>query len=703
MVPTSSAAPMGHRRISSFRTSTFNFFKGNSKGSLHSSGSIRRNEITISNPLPYTEENVSPTTASPPSRADTEPTISHRHKFPAVFEIGPSRAVQGINTRGTTSIVGEESDTGEGSITVGMDLRDLSPSRQTQTDTESCTDDKKAASPSSRSKTKGAKLKMALSLLRRRSNNNLRRAFADPVEERYESTDEREPFIEPLMDPDFIDRSNAGSRLSSAPSTVRPQQKSSGFKFAFTARNHNRQVLTKQPPADTRRPRRATVASVVFDPSMSRDPERPRTSVWSTSPRPGSSQSVIPKEEGFMNGDGTPGTPGGGLFPRPASLQRNWSDGPRHHRDASGVSNADSCGGDAPRPASQAPDRGRPVSFAGMLNGYSSMKITEAVSLETRVKELEKEVETLKEFITQNGAIPLRRNFSTVPGSLSDPNCLDVPSFLRSLSISSAGSSDKVDSSEFPSTPKNLNAPPRPEGSLKARASAQKREETLKALEGNREDTKNKRDTSSTIRAPKSTDRSPSPVTPTPTVSIAQYTGLLSLVKREQRARRKAEAQISNLQEQMALVLHRQLLSSSPTDTVHSSNRLRSGFGSIRRKTSSEVPTPDLTPPRTSPTNYHAIPGNLFTGFDSEAGIDESDYENDDESLFIGVDADDNEIWETPAEDRESMIGDDSDSDRIFRETMSAFPSPGGQGNGDTQRTMSLSQLTHKSSLARDR
>lgn len=87
-----------------------------------------------------------------------------------------------------------------------------------------------------------------------------------------------------------------------------------------------------------------------------------------------------------------------------------------------------------------------------MLNGYSSMKITEAVSLETRVKELEKEVETLKEFITQNGAIPLRRNFSTVPGSLSDPNCLDVPSFLRSLSISSAGSSDKVDSSEFPST-----------------------------------------------------------------------------------------------------------------------------------------------------------------------------------------------------------------------------------------------------------
>jgi predicted nuclease of predicted toxin-antitoxin system len=68
------------------------------------------------------------------------------------------------------------------------------------------------------------------------------------------------------------------------------------------------------------------------------------------------------------------------------------------------------------------------------------------------------------------------------------------------------------------------------------------------------------------------------------------------------------------------------------------------------------------------------------------------DDDSDDESVFVGLDADDNEIWETPAEERESMISD-SDSDRGFRETLSAFPSP--------QRTLSLSQLTHKSSLAR--
>lgn len=508
------------------------------------------------------------------------------------------------------------------------------------------------------------------------------------------------------MDPDFIDSSRAPSSRLSSQSTVRPApaQKSSGFKFAFSPRSHSRQVLTKQPPTDTRRPRRATVASVVFDAAIASDPDRPRTSVWSTlSPRPSSSQSAIHKgmqpEEGaggYMNGGsvGGAGNPGGGLFPRPASLQRNWSDGPRHTRDTSTVTDADQSPSSR---TSQDPAAVRPLSFGGMLNGYSSMKITEAVTLETRVRELEDQVATLQNYIAQPDFRPSRRNFSTTtaPEHLPDQNTLNVPKiFKRAYSISSAGSSDKVDSSEFPSTPKNLGPPPRPgdQGISKVRRNsphaAQRREETLQALEGNRMDMgSSRRDTSSTIRP----NRSPSPA---PGVSLAQYTGLMALVKREQRARRKLEAQIANLQEQMALVLHRQLLSSgSPTATDTSAGRLRPDFNSIRRKTSSEVPTPDLTPPRTSPTNYHAIPGNLFTGFDSELVIDESDYENDDnESLFIGVDAEDNEVWETPAEERESMLHD-SDSDRVFRETLSAFPSP-------QPRTMSLSQLTHKSSLA---
>lgn len=501
------------------------------------------------------------------------------------------------------------------------------------------------------------------------------------------------------MEPDFIDRSRASSSRVSSPSTIRPApaQKSSGFKFAFSPRSHNRQVLTKQPPVETRRPRRATVASVVFDPSSIRDPERHhRASVWSTlSPRPSSSQSIIPKntqsEEGgrhssFMNGSA--GIPGGGLFPRPASLQRHWSDGPRHTRDTSIVSDMDQT--NASNRTSQDQGVVRPLSFGAMLNGYGSMKITEAVTLETRVRELETQVATLQNFITRPDFRPGRRNFSTgtAPEHLADRNTLSVPIFpKRTYSSSSAGSSDKVDSTEFPSTPKNLGPPPRPgDQSL---SKVQRREETLQALEGNRIDTGgNRRDTASTIKP----NRSPEPA---PGVSLAQYKGLVALVKREQRSRRRLEAQISNLQEQMALVLHRQLLSSgSPTTTDHSGSRLRPDFGSIRRKTSSEVPTPDLTPPRTSPTNYHAIPGNLFNGFDSDLMIGDSDYENDDDDggLFLGVDADDNEVWETPAEEMESMLHD-SDSDRIFRETLSAFPS-------SQPRTMSLSQLTHKSSLA---
>jgi len=431
--------------------------------------------------------------------------------------------------------------------------------------------------------------------------------------------------------------------------------------------------------------------------------------MWSG--RPSSGQSGILKgmsqDEGGMssgslvNPDGTlvngTATPGGGLFPRPASLQRHWSDGARN--DHGTVSVVDRSGVSTPC-IDQEPVR--PLSFSPMFNGYGgSMKITEAVSLETRVQELETQVATLQNFITQHVEFPLqpRRTFSTGAPTNRDngdrelllgPPTDDRKFLKRSYSFSSAGSSEKLGSPELPSTPRNLCPPPRSADQRVPQYSPrteQEREETLQALEGFRVNAESKRNTASTIKGPTLMrgdlieTRSPSP---TPIVSMAQYTGLVSQVKREQRARRKLEAQIANLQEQMSLVLHRQLLQSSASPTIADALSLRPGdFSSIRRKTSSEVPTPDLTPPRASPVSH------MFTGFDSSmVGDDDSDGE----SVFMGIDADDNEIWETPAEERESMISD-SDSDRGFRETLSAFPSP--------QRTLSLSQLTHKSSLAR--
>ncbi|CUS14067.1 unnamed protein product [Tuber aestivum] len=712
MVPVGGQA--GHRRMSSLRSTTLNFFKGNNKGSqLQHSTSLRRNELTINSQLPITEENVSPTTTGPPNRADTEPTLPEktmsRHHFSStgVFEVGFGRGPPPLpaSKRESSSAGGDDEDGNGSTTTIGVDAREMSPSRQSEFDSM---EERlgSATTQSARGKKRGQKLKMALSLLRRRSNTNLRRAYGDSVDGNSETSRDQEAFFEPLLDPDYIEPAPSPTRATVTPSGQLNQPKTNGFKFALAPRSHARQVLTKappQPPPDNRRPRRATVASVIFDPPG--DPERPRNSIWSG--RPSSSQSGIlkgmPQEEGGMsngslvNPDGTlvngTATPGGGLFPRPASLQRHWSDGAQNNHgtasimDRSGVStpclNQDPVG---------------PLGFGPMFNGYGgSMKITEAVSLETRVQELETQVATLHNFITQHVEFPLqpRRAFSTgAPTNrelvLLRPPHDDRKFSKRSFSLSSAGSSERLGSPELPSTPRNLCPPPRSADQRVPQYSPrteQEREETLQVLEGFRVNSESKRNTASTIKGPTPMRdnlieaRSPSP---TPIVSVAQYAGLVSQVKREQRARRKLEAQIANLQEQMSLVLHRQLLQSSASPTIADAMSLRPGdFSSIRRKTSSEVPTPDPTPPRASPVS------NLFTGFDSSM-VDDDD--SDDESVFMGLDADENEIWETPAEERESMISD-SDSDRGFRETLSASPNP--------QRTLSLSQLTHKSSLAR--
>ncbi|PWW78334.1 hypothetical protein C7212DRAFT_323695, partial [Tuber magnatum] len=340
--------------MSSLRSTTLNFFKGNNKGSqLQHSTSLRRNELMISNQLPITEENVSPTTAGPPNRADTEPTLSEktmgRHHFSStgVFEVGFGRVPPPLppSKRESSSASGDDDGDGDGStITIGLDAREMSPSRQSEFDNM----EEKLGSTTTqlaRSKKRGQKLKMALSLLRRRSNTNLRRAYGDSVDGNSETGRDQETFPEPLLDPDYIEPAPSPTRAAATPPGQLNQPKTNGFKFALVPRSHVRQVLTKappEPPPDNRRPRRATVSSVVFDPQG--DPEHPRSSIWSA--RPSSSQSGVLKgmlqdEGGMSNGslvnpDGTlvngVATPDGGLFPRPASLQRHWSDGAQNNR-----------------------------------------------------------------------------------------------------------------------------------------------------------------------------------------------------------------------------------------------------------------------------------------------------------------------------------------------------------------------------------
>lgn len=195
----------GHRRMSSLRSTTLSFFKGNNKGSqLQHSTSLRRNELTINSQLPIMEENVSPTAIGPPSRADTEPTLSEktmsRHHFSStgVFEVGFGRGPPLLPApkRESSSAGGDDED--GSTITIGMDAREMSPSRQSEFDNM----EEKLGSTttqSARSKKRGQKLKMALSLLRRRSNTNLRRAYGDSVDGNSETSRDRETFFVSLF------------------------------------------------------------------------------------------------------------------------------------------------------------------------------------------------------------------------------------------------------------------------------------------------------------------------------------------------------------------------------------------------------------------------------------------------------------------------------------------------------------------------
>jgi hypothetical protein len=141
----------------------------------------------------------------PPSRADTEPMLSEkRHHFPSsagFFEVGFGRRL--IPGSEKASSVGDndgdddddddDDDGNESTITAGVESRQMSPSRQSEFEHKMA--DSATTTQSARSKKRGAKLKMALSLLRRRSNTNLRRAYGDPPDETCETSRDRETFF----------------------------------------------------------------------------------------------------------------------------------------------------------------------------------------------------------------------------------------------------------------------------------------------------------------------------------------------------------------------------------------------------------------------------------------------------------------------------------------------------------------------------
>lgn len=517
--------------------------------------------------------------------------------------------------------------------------------------------------------------------------------------------------------------------------------------------------LQKAPPADLFHRRRSAVVESIQEDSV--DQIERRTHGWGTvALRPSSSQSSHPG--GATRGDDaaqdpnivTGGNVPGGLYPRPSSLKRHWSDGPQGRRGS-----ASQMGGSAgsPRAATEGSDRSRPLGFS-LVNQYGSMKITEAATLESRVRDLESQVATLKTYVTthvpttQSERQPSRKSsrLSHKSSRLTDKSAQTSPGlgppFAEEMALSKRPDTAQSDvtastfmhghDSEYSVAPESSTngAPSKISGSVDwgtmrrggplspnkapygdSSVCSYTSDETIN-LRNRPYGPRDSAPGPSTDASKRTTVYSMETITPsnhqgrgydmdyqreraaqTPVVPLTEYNGVLKQLKREYRARKKLEAQMQTLQEQMNHVLHRQLLQCDPiynvgrSPTITARSLATTSAASTQRpellmngrRASSEVPTPDLTPPRGRqdfPRMAH-----LFPNFDGNASATD-DMDDDTRSLSFGVDDEDSENWQTPAEDTRSLL--------IGSHLAPPLPL------ASQKRTMSISQITEKASLA---
>ncbi|KAF8418987.1 hypothetical protein EV426DRAFT_577259 [Tirmania nivea] len=593
---------------------------------------------------------------------------------------------------------------------------------------------------------KGVKLRMtALNILKMKSSSFLRKS-QDGHEQQVVSR--RRDSVDP------IPSSIGGMALSRSNTTA-----ATGTASASTPIRRGR--LQKPPPADLLNRRRSAVVESIREDSV--DPLESRPHDWGTvALRPSSSQSSHPG--GATRGDDvaqdpnivTGGNVPGGLYPRPSSLRRHWSDGPQGRRGSS--SQMGGPAGSPPRAATEGSDRPRPLSFA-MLNHYGSMKITEAVTLESRVRDLESQVATLQTYVTTRvPTTQLERqssrkssHFLHKSSHLTDKSAQTSPAlgppFAEEMAVSKRPDTAQSDvttstfmhehDSEYSVAPESSTngAPSKMSGSMDWGTARRGGPLTLnKTPYGDSsvcsytsDETVNLRNRPygprdgvpgpSTDASKRSTVYSMDTITPnnhqgrgydmdshreravqTPVVPLTEYNGVLKQLKREYRARKKLETQMQTLQEQMNHVLHRQLLQCDPiynvgrSPTITARSLATTSAASTQRpellmngrRASSEVPTPDLTPPR-GRQDLARIGAHLFTNFDSNVSATD-DMDDDSRSFSFGVDDEGSENWQTPAEDSRSLL--------IGSHLAPPMPL------ATQKRTMSISQITEKASLA---
>lgn len=433
--------------------------------------------------------------------------------------------------------------------------------------------------------------------------------------------------------------------------------------------------------------------------------------------RPPSSQSSIPgvpripvEDFPLLSPQATAVNPPNGLHPRPSSLRRNQSD----EQAKKSESQVDVQGLQKGRTTTT--EGVRPLSFLDALkqNG-GTMKITDVRdNLENRVRDLEMQLQTLQAFIMDNlpgqaseyYSSPAKVN-TTAAENLGPPFQEETPSSKRpdtaatarslahgnfmSLSLNPTVMHRGIDL-DWKSIAKS-NSSPSPRSAdagepplFPTPEAMSNRAKTADTLEGVSAGPSSKFSflqgpslsattlaggQTGSIRGLTSASRPQTP--PASNVTLAEYTGLVAMLKSEQRTRKKLEAQVASLQEQMSLVLARQLrqqdqlLSHDRSFASVSTGSLRPEFNTmtmtpagLRKKGSSEMPTPELTPPRAS----HDIKRHMFSGFDGviTAGMNVSHSDGDDDddrSLYMDTKeaSTSTDRWETPSEDdREAPV-----------------------------------------------
>ncbi|RPA84498.1 hypothetical protein BJ508DRAFT_323414 [Ascobolus immersus RN42] len=463
-------------------------------------------------------------------------------------------------------------------------------------------------SGSERPKRRSTKFKMALSLLRRRSNSNMRKGQEDQPEE-----SPREP-------PQCVVESRPGSTSPLHRNGPPPSRSSRG--------SVRLQKLHKQPSILTPR-RRATVdvASVVAEEGpedvleMRQDPNH-----WESERiRAISSHSSLPLTPVASRADDDVRSSVGNedllaaaaeqytiLQPRPSSARRHlkqrtsvWSsreDTSSRQGNYLTIEEADRHKmGSRDRTGSRASSR---TSFAGIQNSNSS-------ELESRVRELEMQVASLQIFISNHVQ---GQRLKTPTNSISRPSRFAARRRFSSPSLKVATTEPAEQQTPSERSP------------IKARFQLPPVAAPLRAQEDINSSTSKTR-TEALITDP-GLDESFTTLMPNNRLNETQYTGLITMLQREQSARRRLESQVTKMHEQMAMLLERTMYSGDHPST-YSVNDMHD-----HRKTSTGVPTPELTPPRPR------LPSDAFDGISLRGPHRESGEvaiatgEDDDNNIF---------------------------------------------------------------------